>query len=127
MIIVNADDWGRSVTDTNATLICCRAGGVTAVSAMMFMADSERAAQLAQEHCLDVGLHLNLSEVYSGKPSSDQNRKQQARLVTFLTRSNYALLIYHPLLRKSFRSVFSDQYGEFLRVYGKEPTHIDGH
>ena len=34
---------------------------------MVFMADSERAAELAKENELDVGLHLNFAERFTGK------------------------------------------------------------
>ena len=47
MLIINADDFGRSVAETNAALQCYTAGRITSVSAMVFMADSERAAELA--------------------------------------------------------------------------------
>ena len=47
MLIINADDFGRSVGETNAALECYIAGRITSVSAMVFMADSERAAELA--------------------------------------------------------------------------------
>jgi len=34
---------------------------------MMFMGDSERAAELAKENELDVELHLNFAELFTGK------------------------------------------------------------
>ena len=45
-------------------------GRVTSVSAMVFMADSERAAELAKENELDVGLHLNFTERFTGNNTS---------------------------------------------------------
>ena len=59
MLIINADDWGRAVAETDAALRCYRAGRITSVSAMVFMHDSERAATLAKQEDLDAGLHLN--------------------------------------------------------------------
>ena len=67
MLIINADDFGRSVAETDAALRCYVAGRITSVSAMVFMADSERAAELAKEKELDVGLHLNFTERFTGK------------------------------------------------------------
>jgi len=61
MLIINADDLGRSVVETDAALRCYSAGRITSVSAMVFMSDSERAAELANGNGLDVGLHLNFS------------------------------------------------------------------
>ena len=48
MLIINADDWGRSVAETDAALKCCKGGRITSLSAMAFMEDSERAADLGQ-------------------------------------------------------------------------------
>ena len=45
MLIINADDWGRSVAETNAALRCYEEARITSASAMVFMADSERAAE----------------------------------------------------------------------------------
>ena len=41
--------------------------------------------------------------------------------------SKYAMLLYNPLLRSAFRDVFQAQYDEFVRLFGRRPTHIDGH
>jgi hypothetical protein len=126
MIIINADDWGRSEAETDAALSCFRQGRITSVSAMVFMKDSERAAALAREHKLDVGLHLNLSQRYQSQvsPAATESHK---RIIRFLTFSKYALLLYHPGLRRDFREVYQVQITEFLRLYGKAPSHIDGH
>ncbi len=125
MIIVNADDWGRSVAETDAALACFRAGRVTSVSAMVFMDDSDRAAQLARAQGVDVGLHLNFSQPYTRGPAAVATA--QARIVRFMSRSKYAQLLYHPGLRGVFRQVYQDQAREFVRLYGQEPSHVDGH
>ena len=65
MLIINADDWGRSLAETDAALECYKAGRITSVSAMVFMGDSERAAELAKENKLDVGLHLNFTDRFT--------------------------------------------------------------
>ena len=65
MLIINADDWGRSVAETDAALKCFRERRITSVSAMVFMGDSERAAELAKENKLDVGLHLNFTDRFT--------------------------------------------------------------
>ena len=66
MIIINADDWGRSCLETDAALSCYAKGTITSMSAMVFMQDSQRAAALAKEVRLPVGLHLNLNESLEG-------------------------------------------------------------
>ena len=51
----------------------------------------------------------------------------QDRIRRFLKRNKYALLVYNPFLSRSFRCVFAAQLQEFKRIYGREPSHFDGH
>ena len=127
MLIINADDWGRSIPETDAALECVAAGRVTSVTAMVFMADSERAARLALEAGVPVGLHLNLCEKFSGDAVPKDVAATQARVLGFLNSSKYASLVYHPGLRHAFAQAYRDQLKEFERLYGKAPTHVDGH
>src|ERR1043166_2509082 len=126
MLIVNADDFGRSKGETDAALACYQAGRITSATAMMFMADSERAAELAKGTGLDVGLHLNFTETFS-TGCSPEVAKSQNRIVRYLKRSKYAQLIYNPILRREFRCCYKSQAEEFVRLYGKSPSHVDGH
>jgi chitin disaccharide deacetylase len=127
MIIINADDWGRSHAETDAALECYERGTITSVTAMVFMADSERAAQIALAKSIPVGLHLNFSESFSGVVRDETLRSNHQRIVRFLTRSKYAHLLYNPFLRSAFRHTFSAQFDEFVRLYGRLPSHFDGH
>ncbi|HXI69244.1 MAG TPA: ChbG/HpnK family deacetylase [Verrucomicrobiae bacterium] len=127
MIIVNADDLGRSRPETDAALACHARGRITAATAMMFMADSERAAGEARRAGLDVGLHLNLDEAFTAPHVPPALVSQHAAIARFLKRKKYALLLYHPLLRSCFRSVYQAQEAEFIRLYGRPPSHVDGH
>jgi predicted glycoside hydrolase/deacetylase ChbG (UPF0249 family) len=127
MIIVNADDWGRSIADTKAALACYERGSITSVSAMVFMADSERAAGIALERNIPTGLHTNFNEMFSGPVVESRLRSDHQRVGRFLSRSRFSQLFYNPFLRKAFQRVFLAQYDEFLRLYGKPPTHFDGH
>lgn len=127
MLIVNADDLGRLRSSTDPTLACYANGRVTATSAMVFMEDSERAAGLALEAGIEVGLHLNLSEAFTARDVPVRVRDTQEKLRRFLTSSRYALLAYHPLLTREFRDTWESQYAEFCRLYGRRPSHLDGH
>jgi predicted glycoside hydrolase/deacetylase ChbG (UPF0249 family) len=128
MLIINADDWGRSVTETDAAIRCYRAGRVTSASAMVFMADSERAAKLAKDHQVDdVGLHLNFSEDFTDPRSRETLKEHHRRIVRFLRRNKYAQLLYNPILRKAFAYCYHAQVDEFVRLFEKSPSHIDGH
>jgi predicted glycoside hydrolase/deacetylase ChbG (UPF0249 family) len=127
MIIVNADDWGRSRSDTDAALVCFREGKINSVSAMVLMEDSDRAAEIAKDEGIDVGLHLNLSLPFTGTVSDRLLSEYQSRILFFLKRSKYSLLVFHPFLRKQFEYVYKAQAEEFCRLFGKPPSHIDGH
>jgi predicted glycoside hydrolase/deacetylase ChbG (UPF0249 family) len=127
LIIVNADDWGRSPAETNAAADCFRSGSITSVTAMVFMQDSERGAELANELRLDVGLHLNLSQPFTAPPPKPEISERHLRITSFLTSNKYALVLYHPLLRHSFDYIYKAQVQEFWRLYGCCPSHVDGH
>jgi chitin disaccharide deacetylase len=127
MIIVNADDLGRSRPETDAALACHARGRITAATAMMFMADSERAAEAAKSAGLDVGLHVNLDETFTAPGVSPVLRKQHESIACLLTRGKYSPLLYHPFLSGKLRSVYRAQEDEFIRLYGKPPSHVDGH
>src|SRR5438034_11191976 len=105
MLIVNADDWGRTAAETDAALACFSQGRITSVSAMVFMADSERAARIALEHGIPVGLHLNFTEAPTARTDT-RFLLEHRRLMKFLTRHRYSVLALNPFLRRSFCSVF---------------------
>jgi len=126
MIIVNADDWGRSPSETDAALACYREERITSVSAMVFMEDSVRASELAKETGIDVGLHINLTQPFSGEAPLRLADCHQ-RVAGFLTAHKYAFLIYNPRLREQFRDVYQAQIDEFVRLYERAPSHFDGH
>jgi chitin disaccharide deacetylase len=127
MLIINADDWGRSVEETNAAFRCYQRRRITSVSAMVFMDDSERAAELANANGLEVGLHLNFSEPFSDDRCPEPLRERHRRITGFLKQNKYAQLLYNPPLRKEFAYSYNAQAEEFLRLFGKTPSHIDGH
>jgi predicted glycoside hydrolase/deacetylase ChbG (UPF0249 family) len=127
MLIINADDWGRSVLETDAALRCYKAGRVTSVSAMVFMADSERAAELAREIETVPGLHLNFDEIFTGKTSPGRLDDCHGRTLRFLKGNKFAQLWYNPFLRGAFSYSCHAQFDEFVRLFGRLPSHIDGH
>jgi predicted glycoside hydrolase/deacetylase ChbG (UPF0249 family) len=127
MLIINADDWGGTRRVTDAALACFREGRITAASAMVFMGDSERAADLAKAYSVDAGLHVNLSERFTAGNASTRLLERQDRIARFLTQGRYALLFYNPALRQEFRYVYEAQVDEFYRLYGVPPSHFDGH
>ena len=127
MLIVNADDFGRSVATTDNIVACFNECRITSTSAMVFMADSERASRLSAEHSLDVGLHLNFDEEFTGAAPTDLLKDYQGRVARFLTKNKYNQLMFNPMLIKEFEYLYAKQYEEFVRLYGRPPSHINGH
>src|SRR5438034_1420630 len=102
MLIVNADDWGRSQAETDAALACYARRRITSVAAMVCMEDSARAAELAKEAGIDVGLHLNLIQEFTGTKPAPGVLESHNRVCRFLKQGKYTLLLYSPFLRKQF-------------------------
>ena len=127
MLIVNADDFGRSVTETDVVAACHAEGRITSTTAMVFMDDSARAARIANSIGIDVGLHLNLSQPFTAPGVPPSVRRSHDSIVRFLSASKYAVVLYQPMLRGAFRDVVRAQMDEFARLYGWQPSHIDGH
>lgn len=127
MLIINADDWGRDSNTTDRTLDCVRRGGVSSVSAMVFMEDSERAATVAREHAIDAGLHLNLTTPFSAGNCPPKLVECQQKLTRYLLRHRLAQVMFHPGLTHAFEYVVEAQLDEFRRLYGADVDRLDGH
>jgi chitin disaccharide deacetylase len=126
MLIVNADDFGGSSTATNAICEAFDAAAITSASGMVWMRDSERAAGIAAERGLPLGLHLNLTLPFSGRdvPQGVQERQQQ--LTEIFTRDGWWKEAARRFDRELLRAAIEDQVERFREQFG-EPTHIDGH
>lgn len=127
LLIINADDWGRDQETSDKIFECVAHRTVSSVSAMVFMADSERAAVVARERSVDAGLHLNLSLAFSTPECPSTLLEHQRRLAVYLLKHPLARVIYHPGLQGSFEYVVKGQLDEFERLYGSAPERIDGH
>jgi chitin disaccharide deacetylase len=127
VLIVNADDWGRNVETTDRIMECVLGGVVSSASAMVFMEDSERAAALARERTVDVGLHLNFTTAFSAPVAPERLAEHHERVARFLLRNRLSQVVYHPGLANSFEYVAAAQLEEFRRIYAKEPLRVDGH
>jgi hypothetical protein len=127
LLIVNADDWGLDHNTTDHIMECLVRGAVSSVSAMVFMEDSERAAALAQEKGIDAGLHLNFTTAFSAPVRQSLLAEHQGRVSTFLRRTRFSQVTFHPGLMRSFEYIVATQREEFARLYGAEPKRLDGH
>jgi hypothetical protein len=126
-LVINADDFGRDRLTTDRTLECLRYGSVSSVSAMVFMEDSERAAEISRDRMIDAGLHLNFTSPLSASRVSPALVDHLQRLTRHLRRHRFAPVVFHPGLIRSFDYVVNAQLEEFRRLYGVYPGRIDGH
>src|SRR5437899_2189595 len=95
LLIVNADDWGRDAETTTRILDCARLRAVSAVSAMVFMKDSERAAMIARQQGIEAGLHLNLTTPFSAPGCPAPLLERQRTLARNLRRHRLAQVVFH--------------------------------
>jgi predicted glycoside hydrolase/deacetylase ChbG (UPF0249 family) len=126
MLIVNADDFGASVSATDAICAVFDAGAITSASAMVWMSSSVRAAGCAGERSLPTGLHLNLTLPFTARDVPLPVRERQQRLTEFFTREGWRKDSDGRLDRRLLRAGVEDQLGRFREQFG-EPSHIDGH
>jgi predicted glycoside hydrolase/deacetylase ChbG (UPF0249 family) len=130
LLIINADDLGGRRPATDAALEAHAAGGITSATAMVHMPDSARAAELALEQELPVGLHLNLTQAFEADDVPPGVRERQRRVVahfTPLSRARRLMPVAAPALRQAVRDTIADQLAAFRELYGGEPTHLDSH
>ncbi|KMQ49849.1 hypothetical protein CHISP_3260 [Chitinispirillum alkaliphilum] len=127
MLIVNADDWGSSEETTNTIKECLDYKIIDTVSAMVFMKDSHRAADMALQEGTKTALHVNFTTPFDGDVHSVRLKEAQLRLIKYLRSSKLAQLVYNPLLTRDFEYVFNSQCEEFTKLYGTVPNRIDGH
>jgi len=126
-VIVNADDWGRDCATTDRTLDCFRSGAVSSLSAMVFMADSVRSAEIARTFGIDAALHLNFTTPYSAPHCPSKLKEHQREIARRLTTHRFAPALYHPSLTASFEYVVKTQLEEYERLYGAPAARFDGH
>jgi chitin disaccharide deacetylase len=127
LLIVNADDLGLDRTNTDAILESFHLGAISSATALVWMNDSDRAAALARPEGLPVGLHLNLIEPFSAADVPEPVAATQRRVVHRLQRWGIGAQMYHPGWSADFERCISDQLARFQVLYGRPPTHIDGH
>lgn len=127
MLIVNADDWGIDDGTNAAIAQCLEAGAVTSVSAMVFMRGSEAAAQPELAGELSAGLHINLTEPFTATAVDASVRARQARIARYYGGPSWRRWLANPALFSDIEAAIGDQLAEFRRLYGRDPSHFDGH
>jgi hypothetical protein len=126
MLIVNADDFGASPSTTDAIHEAFNANVVTSTSGMVWMSDTIRAAGVAADRGLPVGLHLNLTLPYTAPDVPTEVRERQQQLTEIFTRDSWWNGTQRHPDDELLRAVVRDQLDSFCEQFGP-PTHIDGH
>jgi predicted glycoside hydrolase/deacetylase ChbG (UPF0249 family) len=110
VLIVNADDFGRSPGINRGVALAHEHGIVTSASAMVRWPAAEEAAELARAHpLLSVGLHVDLSEwTYRDGEWS----------VSYDVASGD---------RAAVAAEVEQQLSRFVSLFRREPTHLDSH
>lgn len=127
MVIITADDYGKTRHCTDSILECFFNNRITSASAMVFMEDSERAAGLSSKTGMEVGLHLNFTMPFSSPNVAPVLRDHLAKVISYLTRNKLTQAIYNPFLANAFKYLFLSQHEEFKRLYGRNPDFYNGH
>jgi predicted glycoside hydrolase/deacetylase ChbG (UPF0249 family) len=127
LLIVNADDWGKDRVTTDRIFDCVRKNVVTSVSGMVFMEDSSRSAEIARNHGLEPGLHLNFTSRFTAPYATGRLLEHLDRTSRFLAVHPIARAIFHPRLVSAFEYLVQAQVDEFQRIYAKAPARFDGH
>lgn len=127
MLVINADDWGRDRETTDRIFECVSGGTVSSTSAMVFMEDSERAAEIARERGVDAGLHLNFTTRFSAANCPANLLEHQSHVAAYLSRRRLNQIVFHPGLAGSFEYVVAAQLDEYRRLYGMDAGRVDGH
>jgi predicted glycoside hydrolase/deacetylase ChbG (UPF0249 family) len=129
LLIVNADDFGWNRGATDLTLGCFGAGQITSTTALVNMEDSERAAELGREGGFPIGLHLNLTDPFSGPDVPSAERERQAAACRIFGGGGRRLRswTYDPRIATLVEDAIRDQVERFHALFGAPPTHVDGH
>jgi predicted glycoside hydrolase/deacetylase ChbG (UPF0249 family) len=94
---------------------------------MVYMEDSDRAAAIARERRMHVGLHLNVTQPFTDDRAPVGVRDRQARLVERFGRTRAWRWLYDPRIQADVERCVCDQLERFESAYGGRPTHVDGH
>jgi chitin disaccharide deacetylase len=129
ILIVNADDFGWRAEATDRTVECFEAGRITGATALVFMEDSPRAAELGREHEVPIGLHLNLTDPYTHPKTPPRQRERHLAACRHFAGDKLRLRswTFDPRIQAQVEDTIRDQLERFHFLYDAPPSHVDGH
>jgi hypothetical protein len=92
-----------------------------------FQAGFRARCRAGESKRIAVGLHLNFSEEFTDKGRSEKLREYHIRIVRFLKGNKHAQPLYDLFLPNAFADSCQARCEEFVRLFKKAPSHIDGH
>ena len=111
LLIVNADDFGRTEGVNRGVVLAHERGIVTSASLMVRWPASDQAAAYAVAHPeLSLGIHLDLGEWQSSATGWE---------------SVYEIVSLNDA--EAIKTEIANQLGRFHKLMGRSPTHIDSH
>lgn len=122
-LIVNSDDYGLTPGVNLGIIDALKRGVLTSTTAMMNMPAIEMAAELSKANPeLGVGLHLVLT---AGRPLVEGHKTIVDDQGNFL--KNATLVAKQDVDVEEVYREYVAQMEKFIAVFGRKPTHIDGH
>ena len=128
-IIINADDYGYSLSVNQAILLSFQRALINSTSLMANMAGFEDAVDLVHTHSLlrgKVGIHLNLTEGYPLSPDIRRCPRFCGADGQFIYRREQPLFLLNRQERKAVYIELKMQLDRVLES-GVEPVHLDSH
>jgi predicted glycoside hydrolase/deacetylase ChbG (UPF0249 family) len=110
VLIVNADDFGRSPGVNRGVIRTYEEGIVTSATLMVRWPAAEEAAEYARRHSLSVGLHVDLGE-WEFRDGEWQSRYQ----------------VLSGTSEEEAAEEIGGQLRRFEALVGRPPTHLDSH
>ncbi|MCI1785959.1 MAG: ChbG/HpnK family deacetylase [Bacteroidales bacterium] len=132
MLIINADDFGRTHTINDAIIYCFTNNIINQTTVMVTESSFDEAIQLAKQHNIinKIGLHLNLDEGYPlTKDIKNINLFcDKNGLFNGAFRNNIKTRIYFsdPLVRKYCCAEIEAQVKKYVSI-GSSLMHVDSH
>ncbi len=126
MLIVNADDFGANERTSDPVIELFAERLLSSTSAMVRMRDTARAAKLASERGIPVGLHLNLTLPFAADAIPGPVRERQLRLTEIFGAESWREETRERPDGRLLADVIADQLESFRENFG-DPTHLDGH
>ncbi|XP_038059404.1 carbohydrate deacetylase-like [Patiria miniata] len=126
-LIINADDFGHCDGRNHGIVECYRAGLISSATLMINAREATAAIRQAEEYCIPLGLHLNLTEGYVTKRGRCGSLLDSTSGVLRGKFGFREALASGTIKEEELREEIEAQFRRFQELTGHPPTHVDGH